>query len=118
MTESEFTRKVCKQLQELGCLVFVAAGNKYGTAGWPDRHIITLDGDIYWLEFKSREREVTALQKSILAAINKRAQCTGFVVRQPDTIEYGENYRLIFDGTGRGLLACLFKAKGLRNEKL
>lgn len=107
MNESQFTRKICKELAECGCLIFVAAGNRFGTAGWPDRHVITRDGKVFWLEFKNETREVTPLQTAILREINARRPKTGYVVRLPGTLEYAGECVASFDGTGKGLLKCL-----------
>jgi hypothetical protein len=90
-------------------MVFVAAGNKFGTAGWPDRCIV-IDGEIYWLEFKDVNTPLAPLQDAVIRKINLRRPKTAFVVRAPDMIEYHSGRKdthvihNAFDGTAKGLL--------------
>ena len=104
--ESVFTRRICRELIKCGCLIFVAAGNKYGTRGWPDRYVC-VNGMSWWLEFKSADGKLQPLQKIVMYNIIKRG-IRSYVIREPGVIENidGE-FKASFDGKGASLLRTL-----------
>jgi hypothetical protein len=111
MTESQWTRKICHELIECGCLVFAAVGNKFSTVGWPDRHVIMPTGEMFWLEFKSDEGKLTRPQKYMLIEINRRASGHAFVVRMPGILETETGVFVADFMVGRDLF---FRLRGLR----
>lgn len=87
MSESKFTKKICDEAREYGAYIFVAAGNKYGTRGWPDR-CFAHDGHVFWIEFKDANTILEPLQKATIERINLSAPNSAWVVRAPNTMEY------------------------------
>lgn len=74
MNESAQTRKLCKELEALGVLVFAAVGNRYGKSGFPDRCLMHpgFPGGCVWVEFKAADGEVSPLQAAVHADMVKR----------------------------------------------
>jgi len=107
MNEAQFTRKICDELRKLGCLIFVAAGNKFGTAGWPDRGIITSDGIMYWLEFKVADGKLSNLQHYQMERIYTRNKKLAYVIRMPGVIEDYNGKQLGTFTDGKNLLEWL-----------
>jgi hypothetical protein len=114
MTESQWTRKICYELIDCGCLVHAVVGNRWASVGWPDRHVILPTGEMFWLEFKSADGKLSKSQKYVMDEINRRARGRALVVRMPGHLETadGELIRL-FDGGGRDLFLQLRKLREL-----
>lgn len=92
MTESEWTRGLCRDLEKLGAvtLALVAGGKSRGqmmqAPGWPDRWLChpLWTG---WLEMKMRA-SLTLLQAERIRAINERWPGGAYVVRwTPECVE-------------------------------
>ena len=91
MKESEWTRKICKGLEECGALIFAIVGGEMQAPGWPDRAVIC-HGHTFWLEFKGEKTRVRPLQKIIHRRIADRGGKI-FIVRYPGVIEnHNEDY--------------------------
>jgi hypothetical protein len=81
MTETEWTAKVCKELEGRGCVVYPIVAQMRGKSGWPDRLIISKYG-VWLLEFKGLKTKVQLRQKLIMQMINRIRPGTCWVVRQ------------------------------------
>jgi hypothetical protein len=79
MLESKFTRIVCKQLEDVGCIITVVTGNKF-TMNNADRIITSLWG-IWHLEFKAENTPLRAPQQHSLELLNSRRSWCAWVIR-------------------------------------
>lgn len=133
-TESDWTRRLCKQMEEYNALVLSLVGGRIQQAGVPDRfvsHRVLFTG---WLEFKGPRTRIMEHQAVMLNRLNHGQPYSAFIVRanaergEPGGwIQYappsepgfskGEpggfmNKKQIrsftFDGTGLGLLRALY----------
>lgn len=107
MRESQWTRKICKELEACGVRCFPNVAGARTPRGRPDRHIVTAFGT-FELEFKASNGKLTAIQRHVMQLMNAVRPGAAFVVRMPGWIENedGEDVES-FDGTGAGLLAAL-----------
>lgn len=106
MTESQLTRRLCRELEELGALTFAVVGGMRQEAGWPDRYVAhaVWSG---WLEFKVYGNALSPLQAKRLRELESRgvaAMCVNhdeFVVSRHDGTVVGKF------GNAAGLLCLL-----------
>ena len=106
MTESEWTRRVCKEMEQSGAVVRSIVARKRQAPGWPDRWI----GHPWWhghLEFKGAETRLTKLQEIVIRRIVARRPGTAYVVRFPGILEDHEGVKLGDFTGGLGLLILL-----------
>lgn len=94
--ESDFTKRFCRRLENLGALVFPIVAHPRQHPGWPDRVIIAR----WWsglLEFKGPRTAVRPLQRIIGGRIRERDPDAAYVLRADSND--GESGRLQdFDG--------------------
>lgn len=99
MKESEWTRKICKELEQHNALVFAIVGGPMQTVALPDRYV----HHAYWcgwLEFKGAQTRLTPLQKKRIDELNRRRGGSAFVVRYPGLIESTDGIQLgVFHNT-------------------
>jgi hypothetical protein len=79
--ERDWTRVVRDELTARGALVMVAAANRYTVPGWPDRwvcHCLWAG----WLELKTEDGLVSALQARRVREICARRPGTAWVLRR------------------------------------
>ena len=67
--ESQLERDACWAIREQYPGVIM---KKLGTAGWPDRMYVLLDGTIGFIEFKSRSGELRLNQKAVIGTLTNR----------------------------------------------
>lgn len=84
MKESDFTKAMCKGLEEFGCIVYPIVAQAFGLAGWPDRLVVCPPpvDKIVLLEFKGVATKLAPRQRLIMERINRCSAQTCFVVRQ------------------------------------
>lgn len=78
--ESDFTKRFCRKLENLGALVFPIVAHARQQPGWPDRLIVAT----WWcglLEFKGPCTAVRPLQKIIGGRIRDRNADFAYVLR-------------------------------------
>lgn len=90
MSESTFTRRVCDELESIGCEVYPIVAQTMGKNGWPDRLVIGGLG-VWLLEFKSSRGELRKRQELVIARINRVRSGTAYVVREAATTTRGVN---------------------------
>ena len=81
MKEMEFTRRICKELEADGALVFPIVAGNMQKPGWPDRLIVHRFG-LFMIEFKGSTTPLSLAQKSVHSAIALRGPYV-FVARAP-----------------------------------
>jgi hypothetical protein len=87
MTESEWTRKICKELELTGALIFAIVGAKMQASGWPDRLVIC-KGWCGLIEFKAAKKWLTSLQEVIVGRIIRRGRYV-YIARMPGELFWG-----------------------------
>jgi hypothetical protein len=109
-TESEMTRRMCRDLHRLGCLVLDVVGHEMQEPGWPDRYVVLPSalGPPVWLEFKNLHGRLTTKQEMILRRL-RAMRVPAYVVRLKTNRLEDEKGTVLgsFDGTAEGLIACL-----------
>ena len=100
MTESEWTRKICKQMETLGALVIAIVGSRMQQSGLPDRMVIW-KGVVIFIEFKSEKGKLSALQTAIHKQMTSRGAHV-YVARMPGIVEGVGEFK-----TGQELLQLL-----------
>lgn len=82
MKETQFTKRICKELEVAGCRVRVLTGNMFSKNN-PDRLVVSPAG-IWLIEFKGVSTKVTAGQTLVMADLNWVRPGTCYVARQLD----------------------------------
>jgi hypothetical protein len=101
MKECEWTRKICKDLELQGCLVFAIVGGPRQASGWPDRLIIHREHMVF-IEFKAAKCWLTRLQDVIHKAIRRHGR-HAFIARMPGELWFGDEFIGHFDSAANML---------------
>lgn len=102
MTESEWTRKMCKQMETMGAFVTALVGGRMQQSGLPDRLVIW-KGVTIFIEFKSERGKLSALQSAIHRQMISRGGHV-YVARMPGIVEGVGEFK-----TGQELLQLLIR---------
>lgn len=115
MTESEMTRKLCRALEGLGAVTYVAVGGRMSRPGWPDRWIGHRDWQ-GWVEFKAAGAKPRANQLACRRDIERAlGQGSAAIAWHPGDgvigrVETGACW-CEWDGTARDLLRAMRELK-------
>lgn len=108
MTESEWTRKLCKQMEQAGATVIAIVGSIRQQSGLPDRLIIHKDL-VVLVEFKSEKGKLSLLQAVVHRDILRHGRHV-FVATAPGVLTIGGLQCGTF-ATGGELLSLLRLSK-------
>lgn len=83
-TESEHTRKLCKQLNEMqGVLAIAVVAHQFNAQGIPDRYISSRKWQ-GWVEFKAEAGRLSPMQQRTCALLHHAKPGQVFVIRWID----------------------------------
>lgn len=107
MTESQRTRKLDRELRELGAMVLPIVAGNMQPAGWPDRYVASKQWT-GWLEFKSENGKLSPLQRATMKDLQARGTSC-HVVRFGNELEIEnlDGYLVARVHDGRSLLEAL-----------
>lgn len=118
-TEAELTAKVCKELRELGALVYPVVAGRFAAPGWPDR-IVWHRQWCGFVEFKAAKTVVQPVQWEVVRQLNIRQPFSAIVARFGLDGAPGELYfeqplpsdgATAWNNTGRDLLELIGLAR-------
>ena len=93
LTETQYTRALCRELEKCGCMCYPLIGGTLGKAGWPDR-LIWHKHFAVLIEFKNAAKtsRLSALQEQVCRALalRKGVGHDVFVIRQAPTATVSE----------------------------
>lgn len=93
MNENEWTRKICKELEQHNAIVFALVGSEMQTVGIPDRYICHSRWQ-GWLEFKGVNTVLSTIQRKRINDLNARQPGLAYVIRYPGNIESSNGIQL------------------------
>ena len=120
--EAKFRQKVCSELKKCNALIYPLIGSQFQredriysqNPGMSDVIMIHRYTGIVFLEFKAANGKLSIIQQRFLEEVNSRCDWSGFVVREPDELEYLDKDMKIGSwmfNTGKELIDIISKLK-------
>jgi hypothetical protein len=86
--ESLWTKKICKQMEACGAMIFPIVASKMQQPGWPDRLVVCV-GWCGLIEFKGVHTAIREVQRVRMRDIRKRGRYV-FLAREPGELYDGD----------------------------
>jgi hypothetical protein len=104
--EIKWTKKICKELEAQGAMIFPIVASRMQPPGWPDRIIVHKNWTGF-IEFKGESTAIRPVQVVVMRNLRKRGKIV-YLAREPGILYDPYDYRVVGDfGSAAAMLELI-----------